>query len=172
MSGVVWITGLPASGKTTLARALIEELEARALRATLIDSDEARTHLTPQATYSAHERTMVYRAMAYAARRLAEQGVIVVVAATTHSKALRDEARAIVPQMLLVHARCPLAECKRRDPKGLFLAAHADAHGSMPGVHVDYEEPVDADATIDTFDTVRVSDLNAIVERVIDAAPR
>jgi adenylylsulfate kinase len=163
---VIWITGRPASGKTTLAERLVVALEARGRRATLIDSDEIRAVITPHPTYSQEERSIVYRAIAYVARRACEWDVVPVVAATAHDPALRAAARAIVPDMLLVHARCPLAVCEARDPKGLYRRARANPVGAMPGIHVPWIEPDDADIVIDTDHEVTDAELEAVVTRV------
>jgi adenylylsulfate kinase-like enzyme len=150
MTDVVWITGRPASGKTTLGRAIVEALRGRERRATLVDSDEVRSFVTPAPRYDSEERALLYRAIAYVARRLAEESIVPVVAATAHEPALRAAARAICRGMILVHADCPLEVCERRDPKGLYRAARAAPSGTMPGVHVAWTPPLDADVTIDT----------------------
>lgn len=163
---VAWITGRPASGKTTLARRVVAALEERGRRATLVDSDEVREAITPQPTYAPEERLLVYRAIAYVAKRTAECGVVPIVAATAHEPALRAAARAIVPSLLLVHARCPLEVCEARDPKGLYRRARSAAHGAMPGVHVPWIEPDDADVVIDTDREVPRSVIEALIARL------
>lgn len=145
---VVWLTGRPASGKTTLARALVAALVEAGVHATLIDSDEARAVLTPTPRYDDDERALVYRAIAYLARRLADEGVVPVVAATAHDAHLRAIARAIAPELLLVHVDCPLAVCEARDPKGLYARARRSPEGHLPGVHVPYQPPDDAVMTV------------------------
>ncbi len=150
MSRVVWITGLPASGKTTVARELVAMLRERGLEATLVDSDETREIITPNPTYEAAERALVYRAMAYLAKRLDDAGTIPVVAATAHARELRDEVRKVAGGLFLVHASAPLAVCEARDPKGLYERARSQSDGAMPGVHVRYEPPSDADLEVDT----------------------
>lgn len=163
---IVWITGRPAAGKTTLGRRLVEALRARGARATLIDSDEVRERLTPAPTYAGEERAIVYRAMAYVARRLADEGVVPVVAATAHEPALRSAVREVAGELLWVHARCSLEEAERRDPKGIYRRARATAQGTVPGVHVPFVEPDDADVTIDTGGAIADASLSAIVDRV------
>lgn len=150
MTRVVWITGRPASGKTTLGRALVLALRERGVKATLVDSDDVRRAITPSASYSPEERVLVYRAIAYAARRLADEGIIAVVAATAHEASLRRVAHEVCGAWFLIYARCPLSTCEARDPKGLYRRARAATHGAMPGVHVEFEEPLDADLVVDT----------------------
>lgn len=164
---IVWITGRPASGKTTLGRRIVSGLEARGTRASLLDSDEVRAVITPNATYAPEERLLVYRSLAYLASRAEGWGVSPVVAATAHEPALRDAVRAIVPNMLLIHARCPLSVAESRDPKGLYRRARQSPHGAMPGVHVPWIEPDDADVVIDTDREVTEASVASIIERVV-----
>jgi sulfate adenylyltransferase len=143
-------------------------LMARGVRATLVDSDEVRSAITPEPSYSREERLTVYRAIAYIAARLAAEGIVPVVAATAHDEHLRNAIRAIAPATFLVHASCPLEECERRDPRGLYAEARARAalHGetTLPGVGVVYEVPRDADLVIDTSSIVP----QAVIECLVD----
>lgn len=164
MSHVVWITGRPASGKTTLGRALVTALRERGTRAALVDSDDVRAAVTPQPTYSADERAMVYRAIAYVARRLADEGVVAIVAATAHEEALRRAAHEVCGSWFLIYARCSPETAERRDPKGLYRTARAATHGAMPGVHVRFEEPADADLVVDTERSVDIGQLLAAID--------
>ena len=164
---VVWITGRPASGKTTLGLELVAAFGRAGQKATLVDSDEVRLHLTPQPTYGADERALVYRAIAYAARRLSEEGILAVVAATAHDEALRDAARTICPGLFLIHARCAATTCESRDPKALYRSARARDSGSMPGVHVAWVDPIDADAEVDTAVKVEPARIEELVARVM-----
>lgn len=175
MTRAIWITGLPASGKTTLALRICTALQGRGVRAALVDSDEVRSAITPTPIYSIDERLIVYRAIAYVASRLVEEGIVPIVAATAHDLRLRRAAREILPDLFLVHARCALEECERRDPRGLYARARANealhAQTTLPGVGESYQEPDDADLVVDTSSRVP----QAIVERIADAfagAPR
>lgn len=166
---VVWLTGRPASGKTSLGVRIVAALGARGVRATLIDSDEARRDLTPTPRYEDDERDLVYRALAYAARRLAEAGVVAVVAATAHSEALRTAARAVAPGLLLIHVDCPASVCEARDPKGLYAAARGHAEGHLPGVHATWTAPRDADVVVDASRSIPDRDVAELVQRIVDS---
>ncbi len=163
MTRVVWITGRPASGKTTLGRTLVAALGERGTRAVLVDSDDVRAAITPHPSYSPEERAIVYRAIAYVARRLADEGVVPIVAATAHEEALRRAAREVCGPWLLIYARCSAETCERRDPKGLYRTARAAEGGAMPGVHVRFEEPEDADVIVDTERQVDIEPLLAAI---------
>jgi adenylylsulfate kinase len=163
-AGVIWITGRPASGKSTLARALADEFDARSIRASVVDSDEVRAAITPQPRYTPEERELVYRAVAYLAARLAREGIVAIVAATSHAAEYRRWAREICPGFFLIYARCPLEVCEGRDPKGLYRQACADELTKLPGVGVPYEEPADADWIVDTSVPVTTDQTRRIVD--------
>lgn len=141
---IVWITGRPASGKTTLARRVVD-----ACGGVLVDSDEVRRAITPHPTYTADERALVYRSLAYLARRMHDAGLRPIVAATAHDPALRAAAREICGELFLVLADCPLDVCEARDPKGLYRAARRGS-GTMPGVHVPWVDPTEAELVVPT----------------------
>jgi adenylylsulfate kinase len=168
MTRPLWITGLPAAGKTTLALRICTALQGRGVRATLVDSDEVRAAITPEATYSPSERMLVYRSIAYLAQRLAHEGIVPVVAATAHEERLRRAIRAIAPETCFVFASCPLEICERRDPRGLYAEARERAarigDSTLPGIGARYEIPRDADFVIDTSAFVP----NAGIEHLLD----
>lgn len=144
MSGaVIWFTGLPSAGKTTLARRVQSRLHERGVTACLLDSDEVRGLLAPLLGYSEQERDAFYAVLAGLAAELANQGLTVLVPATAHRLQYRARARELAPRFIEVWVTTPLDECRRRDSKGLYAAASSKA-GTLPGVDVAYEPPGDA----------------------------
>lgn len=139
---VVWFTGLPRSGKSTLAGASAERLAAGGRRPVLLDGDELRAALVPQPGYDAQARDDFYQTLAQLAALIARQGHVVIVAATAHRRTYRDAARALAPGFVEVHVAAPLADCMARDPHGLY---RSDARASLPGVGVAYEPPIAPD---------------------------
>ncbi|HEX6290167.1 MAG TPA: adenylyl-sulfate kinase [Herpetosiphonaceae bacterium] len=146
----IWLTGLPASGKTSLARELQRLLAQRGVHAVLLDSDELRGALTPQPRYTAAERDWFYGVIGYLAAWLARSGVNVLIAATAQRRAYRDQARAQIARFAEVEVCCPLAICQQRDPKGIYAQAQAGQAQHVPGVGDPYEPPLHPEATIDT----------------------
>jgi adenylylsulfate kinase len=134
---VVWLTGLPSSGKSTLAAAVHAELDRIGVPGVILDGDAVRAALVPSPGYSARERDDFYATLARLAALLAAQGLTVLVPATAHRAAYRADARAWAPHFFEVHVRTPLDECRRRDTKGLYASAHPD----LPGVDLAYEAP-------------------------------
>ena len=142
MSGVViWFTGLPASGKTTLAKRVAEQLRASGRPHCLLDSDEVRRTVTPHLGYSVAERNSFYDQLARMAGLLARQGQVVLVAATANRRRFRVWAREMAPRYFEVYVNTPVQECRTRDPKGLYKRAAATGSTAMPGGGAEYEVP-------------------------------
>ena len=164
---VVWLTGLPASGKTTLGRRLVARLRAAGGTALLLDSDELREALGRPAGRGEAERDAFYLTLARLAALLAGQGFTAVVAATASLRRRRARARALAPRFLEVHVATPAAECARRDPKGLWRAAARGRLPGLPGAGATYQPPLHPDVTAAGGRDRKA--LDRIVER---AAPR
>ncbi|MGA8752025.1 adenylyl-sulfate kinase [Candidatus Deferrimicrobium sp.] len=145
----VWLTGLPASGKSTVARALSAELSGRGIRAAVLESDAVRREIAPNAGYGEAGRDDFYATLAYLARLLVLHGVPVIVDATANRRTYRDRARAAIPRFLEVHVRCPLAVCKARDPKGIYRRGAEGTADNVPGVSASYEPPLAPEAVVD-----------------------
>jgi adenylylsulfate kinase len=150
MGWAVWMTGLPGSGKTTLAHAVQARLCQLGVVAVVLDSDVLRALLTPAATYAPLERDQFYRTLVSVAALLCEQGCNVLLAATAHRRAYRKWGRAQLPRFAEVWVRCSLTTCRARDPKGLYARAAAGQVTTLPGVGADYEPPAAAEIVVDT----------------------
>jgi adenylylsulfate kinase len=143
MSGlVVWFTGLPSSGKTTLARETLAVLRATDESCCLLDGDEVRECLHPPLCYDAESRANFYETLGSLAALLSRQGLTVLVAATAHRRSEREAARRLARNRIIeVFVDTPLDECVRRDPKGLYKKAQSGEIVDFPGIHEDYEPP-------------------------------
>src|SRR5688572_28949778 len=111
MSWAIWITGLPGSGKSVIARAAADRLRAEGRRVALVEMDAMRRVVTPDPTYSDVERDRVYRALVYVAASLVEAGVPVVIDATAHWRQWRDLARGAIRHFAEVQLECPIEAC-------------------------------------------------------------
>lgn len=146
MNGVVvWFTGLPSSGKTTLAKQFRAALSQRAIPCCLLDGDEVRGALVPSPGYGDAERSAFYATLANLAALLAGQNLIVLVPATANRRTYRETARAAAPRFIEVYVDTPLEECRQRDDKGLYAKASSGDVASLPGSGGDYEPPEAAD---------------------------
>jgi adenylylsulfate kinase len=138
---VVFVTGLPSSGKSTLAGRLVARLREAGRPSVLLDGDEVRAALVPAPGYAPAERDAFYATLARLAALLARQGLVVAVAATANRRAHRAEARGLAPRFLEVLVDVPAEECARRDAKGLWAAARAGGATELPGAGAPYERP-------------------------------
>ncbi len=148
---VIWLTGLPASGKTTLSQALHEALASRSLRACLIDGDVLRKGLCQDLGFSEADRQENVRRAGHVASLLASQGLVVIVALVSPYAKDRQRVRECVTSRFLeVHVDCPVQVCQQRDPKGLYARALRGDIADFTGVSAPYEPPVDSDLRIAT----------------------
>ena len=148
----VWITGLPASGKSTLARALKIRLAKRGVNAAVLESDVLRQILSDQPGYDPQQRDVFYRLLAYIGVLLVEYGVPVIFDATANRREYRDRARQQIPRFLEVYVKCPLETCIARDPKGIYRQAVEGAATNVPGLQAAYE-PAEAPDVLIAADT-------------------
>jgi adenylylsulfate kinase len=146
----IWITGLPSSGKSTIARALAEMLAANGIRCQILESDELRRVITPNPTYSQEERDLFYGIMAYIGKLLVENGVNVIFDATANKRAYRDRARREIGRFMEVYVKCPLGVCMKRDAKGIYRMGIEGSAANVPGLQADYEEPEDPDVIVES----------------------
>jgi len=175
VSWAIWITGLPGSGKSVLARAAAERLRAQGDDVTVLELDTLRRSLTPSPTYRDEEREAVYRALVFIGACLVETGRPVIFDATAHRRVWRDLARATLPCFAEVQLVCPLDVCQQREaarprgaaPAGIYAHA-AQAGARVPGVNVEYEPALAPELTIDT-QTVGVC---AAAELIVDLVRR
>lgn len=147
---VVWLTGLPSSGKSTLARLLQQKLAEHGTGTQLLDSDELRQRLTPQPTYAAEERDWFYNIIIFLAELLAHNGVNVLIAATAPRRQYRQTAREKLTRFAEVFVDCPIELCQTRDPKGLWQQANEGKISTLPGAGVAYEPPSAPEIRVDT----------------------
>jgi adenylyl-sulfate kinase len=137
MSGfTVWFTGLPSSGKSTLAAAVAQRLRTRGLSVEVLDGDEVRARLGGRLGFSKEDR----------------DGVVAIAAAISPYRAVRDEARAEIGRFVEVFVDCPLNVCMRRDVKGLYQKALAGEIPQFTGVSDPYEPPLAPEVVVRTHE--------------------
>jgi adenylylsulfate kinase len=157
VSWAIWITGLPGSGKSAVARAAAAELRRLGRPVALLELDEIRQSITPDPRYTDAERDVVYRALTYLAAVLTEVKVPVLIDATAHRRAWRDLARAVIPHFAEVQLVCPLEVCQERErtrplghaPRDIYRQANSPG-ATVPGVNVPYEAAASPEVVINT----------------------
>lgn len=151
---VVFFTGLSGSGKSTLARALHEAITANGRAVTRLDGDVVRRNLSAGLTFSKQDRETNIRRIAWVAAEIGKHGGFAICSPIAPFDAGRRQARAMAEQaggtFVLVHVATPLAECERRDRKGLYAKARRGEIDEFTGISSPYESPRDADIRIDT----------------------
>ena len=150
----VFFTGLSGAGKSTLANVLLVKLlERGGRRVTLLDGDVVRKHLSSELGFSREHRDINIRRIGFVASEITKHGGIALCAPIAPYDATRKEVRAMVEAaggFLLVHVATPLQVCEARDRKGLYARARAGSLPQFTGVSDPYEEPADAEMTLDT----------------------
>jgi adenylylsulfate kinase len=145
----IWITGIPASGKSTIARELVKKLGLRGVSVVVLESDEMRRILTPAPTYGQEERDAFYRALALIGSLITRSGVPVIFDATANKRAYREYARTLIPRFVEAYVTCPLEICMKRDPKGIYGLAAAGKADTVPGIQATYDQPEHPEITLD-----------------------
>ena len=166
----VWFTGLPASGKSTIAAELEARLLAQGRSAYVLDGDNLRHGLNGDLGFTAADRAENVRRTAEVSALLADAGVVVLVALVSPYRADRAAARAAHERRGLpfveVHVATTLEECERRDPKGLYARARSGELQGMTGVDDPYEPPEAAEVVV-----VGGEPLEVAAGRVLAALP-
>lgn len=147
---VLWFTGLPCSGKTTLARAVTARLEGAGKSVVMLDGDEIRRHLCQDLGFSKKDRLINISRVAYVAGLLARSGAISVVSLVSPYREARLAARAMAPAFVEAFVSCSLEVCENRDVKGMYRLARAGKIRQFTGVSDVYEEPDNPELVIRT----------------------
>ncbi len=148
----LWLTGLPAAGKSTIAIALEKRLYAVGRHTYRLDGDEVRRGLNRDLAFSEADRIENIRRASEVARLLVDAGLIAIVSFISPFRAQRDCLRALFPagEFFEIFVDTPLAECERRDPKGLYARARRGALKDLTGIDSPYEPPLTPEVHLQT----------------------
>ena len=138
---VIWFTGVPASGKSTIAAAVQRQFRARGLPVENLDAEEVRANLSPNLGYTTEARDENTRRLAWMSQMLSKHGVNVIVAAVSPLRSHRDRAREWCRKFVEVFVDSPLEVCQQRDPQGLYARAARGEVNDIAGMHMPYEAP-------------------------------
>jgi len=166
---VLWFTGLPGSGKTTIAKLVFDELRSRGFRVEFLDGDWVRRTINPDAGFTREERRRHLVRVAWIARLLARNGVVVLCSFVSPYRDVRSEIRRIVEEdapFIEIYAKCSLEECIRRDPKGLYKKALAGEIKNFTGIDDPYEEPESPEIILDTEREDAESNARKVLEKL------
>jgi len=165
-SCTIWMTGLPASGKSTLAVALEKALWERGIHSFVLDGDNIRHGLNKDLGFSPEDRVENIRRIGEVAKLFTAAGVINITAFISPYRVDREQARSLVEagEFLEVFVDCPVEECERRDPKGHYKKARAGEIREFTGVSAPYEAPLNPEMTVYTARHSEADCVSAILE--------
>ena len=165
---VVWLTGLSASGKSTLAKAVEQQLFEGGTAVARLDGDNVRHGLCGDLGFSPEDRNENIRRVSEVAAILHELGHVVICAFISPYQAERKLARSLVPEgrFLEVYVQCDIDECKRRDPQGLYAKAERGEITGFTGVDAAYEEPAHPELVVDTGRLDQDSSVELLVKTI------
>ena len=164
---ILWLTGLPCSGKTTLGRAVVDRLLAAGRSAELLDGDVLRRDRWKDLGFTQRDREENVRRIGRLAEELTSAGVIAVVSAVSPYRAIRDEVRGASSRFVEVYVNAPLNVCEGRDPKGLYKKARAGEIHGFTGIDDPYEEPLEAEIRLNTHECPLKANVDMVVEAIL-----
>jgi len=171
MTWAIWVTGLPGSGKSVIAKKVRNIFAERGINVKVLELDEIRKFITPKPSYSENERDIVYSSLVYMAKLLVESGKPVIIDATANRRKYREKARENIENFAEVFIKCSLDTCMEREgrrkaryaPSGIYKRAKEEG-ATVPGVNVPYEEPENPEVVVDS-EKMRVEEC---AERVVE----
>ena len=169
-SPVIWLTGLPGSGKTTIAKALCPKLKESGFKVELLDGDIVRKELSPELGFTKQDRETHARRVVYLSKLLSRNGIISVVCLISPYREFRRYARSEITtnnNFYEVYVKCLLETCMKRDPKGLYKKALSGEIKDLTGLQDPYEEPENPEIIVDTERQTLEESANVILDRVL-----
>lgn len=153
---VIWITGLSASGKTTLGLKVVDKLRETSKNVVFFDGDEIRAVLGETSTYSRDDRLRLAYTYGRLCRMLSEQGITVVIATVALFKEIHEWNRTNIPGYIEVFLEVPIIELRRRDPKGIYKNYDLGLIKNIAGIDVPVDFPSNPDITFRFADSLHI----------------
>lgn len=160
----VWFTGLPCSGKTTLAKALIFELIKQTSKIVWLDGDRTRKTFGKGLGFSKEDRHINIQRVIGVAAHLTNQGQNVLCSYISPYETVREEIKKVMDHVLIVHVDCPASVCAERDVKGMWALANQGKIQDFTGVSAPYEKPVNPDIYLRTD----IQSIKACVQQIFE----
>jgi len=145
----IWLTGLPCSGKTTIAKSLKEELTNGGYNTVHLDGDDVREKLNEDLGFSEKDRYENLRRVAHIAKLFNENGSLIIASFVSPTNKMRDMIKKIIGNMKLVYVKCSLETCEKRDTKNMYKKARLGEIKNFTGISAPFEEPR-ADIIVDS----------------------
>lgn len=165
-SGLVWFTGLPSSGKSTIAHLVEKNLFEKGIRTYVLDGDNVRHGLNCNLGFSRDDRYENLRRIVELSKLMVDAGLIVLASFVSPYKEDRRyvKERFQNDNFLEIYVKCSLEECEKRDPKGNYKKARAGIIKDYTGISAPYEEPEEPDLIIDTENLDIDSSVNEVLK--------
>lgn len=162
----VWLTGLPSSGKSTIARLLERRFRGWGARVELLDGDVIRTNLSRGLSFSKEDRDINIRRVGFVCNLLTRNGVIAIASVISPYRETREANRRLIGSFVEVYVRASLEACEKRDVKGLYKRARAGEIKGFSGIDDPYEEPLHPEVVCDTEKETQDESAERIVEKL------
>ena len=162
----IWFTGLSGSGKTTISQALEAKLRAAGAKLEVLDGDIVRTNLTKGLGFSKEDRDENIRRIGFVSHLLTRNGVIVLVAAISPYRDVRDQVRQRIGDFVEVYASAPVEVCEERDVKGLYKKARSGEIKNFTGVSDPYEAPLNPEVNCETHNETLDESVNKVMAKL------
>jgi adenylylsulfate kinase len=167
MKGVtIWFTGLPCSGKTTLALKLSAELKKRGILCEDLDGDVTRKYLSKGLGFSKEDRDENIRRVGFVCSLLTRHGAVTTAAFVSPYRSIRDEIRGMIGNFVEVYVKCSLEKCMERDVKGMYKKAIAGEIKNFTGVSDPFEEPEHPELIVETDKESEAESLKRILDKL------
>jgi len=165
-ASAIWITGLPASGKSTIAGLVQNHLKSKNIPVMILDGDELRKTLSSDCDYTEQGRKEHNRRVIEVAKLLVKNGITTIIPLISPYRETRERARKEIPNFVEVYTKASLETCIKRDPKGLYKKAQAGENKNMTGISSPYEEPTNPEIILDTEKFAPQECLHTIIENL------
>jgi adenylylsulfate kinase len=162
----IWFTGLSGAGKTTINDALTQKLRDRNLNIEVLDGDIVRTNLTKGLGFSKEDRDENVRRIGFVSHLLTRNGVIVLVAAISPYRAIREEVRDRIGDFVEVYVSAPVEVCEQRDVKGLYAKARSGEIKQFTGISDPYEPPLNPEVNCETQNETLEESVNKVIAKL------
>ncbi len=162
----LWFTGLPCSGKTTIADGVADKLRAKGLKVERLDGDIVRQSLTRDLGFSKEHRDMNIERVTFVAKLLTRNGVATLVSFVSPYREKRKHAQDEIGNFIEVYVKCPLEVCERRDSKGMYKKARRGEIKEFTGVSDPYEEPLNPEITLETDKNSREESVEKVMKKL------
>ncbi len=165
-SCTIWLTGLPSSGKSTLAVLLEKEIAKRNRAVEVLDGDVVRTNLSKGLGFSKEDRNTNIKRIGFVCHLLSRNSTFAISAAISPYREVRQDVREMIGDFVEIYVDCPVEECIRRDVKGLYKKAIAGEIQEFTGISDPYEEPRNPELVVKTGDEEPAESLQKILAKL------